>query len=102
MTEAAALAGGRWMGLGDRSGADHAAQDAMAEALNLLSMRGRIVSGEELRVGEHSPLDSGKEVGRGEGPEMDVEVNAIDGAALAAEGRTGAISAAALSCGNTQ
>ncbi|MFH2053489.1 MAG: class II fructose-bisphosphatase [bacterium] len=96
VTEAAALAAGRWMGLGDRAAADRAAQEAMAQALDLLSMRGRIISGEELRIGEHSPLDSGKDVGRGEGPDMDVEVNAIVGAALAAEGRTGAISAAAL------
>lgn len=96
-TEAAALAAGRWMGLGDRSGADHAAQDAMAEVLNQISIRGRIISGEERRVGEHSPLDSNAEVGNGTGPELDVEVNAIDGASLVAAGKTGAVSVAAFS-----
>jgi len=95
-TEAAALAAGRWMGLGDRQAADHAAQDAMAAALNLMPMQGRIVSGEELRVGEHSRLDSGAAVGTGKGPELDVEVNAIDGASLVAEGRPGSISVAAF------
>ncbi|MFO7610643.1 MAG: fructose-bisphosphatase class II family protein [Candidatus Krumholzibacteriia bacterium] len=95
-TESAALAAGRWMGLGDRQAADHAAQDAMAEALNLMPMQGRIVSGEELRVGEHTRLDSGAAVGSGKGPELDVEVNAIDGAGLVAEGRPGSISVAAF------
>lgn len=95
-TEAAALAAGRWMGRGDRDGADHAAQEAMATALNLLPMSGRIISGEEGRLHTHSPLDSGLQVGTGEGPPLDVEVNAIDGAALVAKGKPGSLSAAAL------
>jgi len=95
-TESAALAAGRWMGMGDKQAADHAAQDAMAEALDLMPMCGRIVSGEELRIGEHSRLDSGAPCGNGKGPELDVEVNAIDGASLVAEGRPGAISVAAF------
>lgn len=95
-TEAAALVAGRWMGRGDAQAGDLAAQDAMADALNLLPMRGRIVSGEESRLGSHSPLDSGQEVGTGDGPELDVEVNAIDGAKLVAEGKTGAMSVAAF------
>ena len=96
VTEASALAASRWVGLGDRHGADHAAQDAMAATLNLLPMCGRVVSGEEGRTGEHSPLDSGSEVGTGKGPELDVEINAIDGATLVAEGKSGAMSVAAL------
>jgi fructose-1,6-bisphosphatase II len=96
VTEAAALAAGRWMGLADRDGADHAAQDAMAAAINLLPMRGTIICGEEGRVGSHSPLDSGASVGTGVGPELDVEVNAIDGATLVAEGQPGAVAVAAL------
>ncbi len=96
VTEAAALAAGRWMGRDDRDGADHAAQDAMAAAINLLPMRGTIICGEEKRVGTHSPLDSGNTVGTGEGPEMDVELNAIDGAGLVAKGQPGAVAVAAL------
>jgi len=95
-TEAAALAAGRWMGLADREGADHAAQDAMFAAINLLPMRGHIVCGEEGRVGIHSPLDSGCTVGTGDGPELDVELNAIDGASLVAQGLPGAVAVAAL------
>jgi len=95
-TESAALAASRWMGLGDRHAADRAAQEAMSASLNLMPMTGRIVSGEELRVGGHSPLDSDAAVGTGEGPDLDVEVNAIDGASLVAEGRPGALSIAAF------
>jgi fructose-1,6-bisphosphatase II len=95
-TEAAALAAGRFMGLADRHGADHAAQDAMAAALDLLPMKGRIVCGEEGRIGGHSPLDSLSPVGTGKGPELDVEVNAIDGAGLVADGKSGALSVAAF------
>jgi len=96
VTEAAALTAGRWMGLDAASDADHAAQDAMAAALNLLPMRGTIISGEEGRLHEATPLTSGSSIGAGEGPEMDVELNAIDGAGLVSEGVPGAISVAAL------
>jgi fructose-1,6-bisphosphatase II len=95
-TEAAALAGGRYMGRDDRHGADHAAQDAMAAALDLMSMKGRIICGEEGRIGGSSPLDSQCLVGNGTGPELDVEVNAIDGAGLVADGKSGALSVAAF------
>jgi len=95
-TEAAALAAGRYMGLDDSHGADHAAQDAMAAALDQLPMKGRIICGEEGRTGDQSPLNSQSMVGTGEGPELDVEVNAIDGARLVAEGQTGALSVAAF------
>ncbi len=96
VTEVGALAASRWMGLDDRHAADHAAQDAMAATINLLPMQGKIVSGEEGRTGEHSPLDSGNDVGTGKGPELDVEINAIDGASLVAEGKSGAMSVAAI------
>jgi fructose-1,6-bisphosphatase II len=95
-TESAALAAARWLGKGERNAADHAAQDAMAEALNLMPMNGRIISGEEMRLGGHSPLDSEARVGTGKGPDLDVEVNAIDGASLVAAGQGGAVSVAAF------
>ncbi len=101
VTEAAALAAGRWMGLNDATGADHAAQDAMVVAMNLLPLNGLIICGEEGRRNAHSPLDSGGLVGTGEGPTMDVELNAIDGANLVGEGMPGAISVAALSPAGT-
>lgn len=96
VTEAAALAAGRWMGLADREAADHAAQDAMAAAINLLPMRGTIICGEEGRISSPSPLDSGANVGLGQGPELDIELNAIDGATLVAQGQPGAVAVAAM------
>jgi len=101
VTEAAALTAGRWMGLGAAAKADHAAQDAMAAAMNLLPLKGRVISGEEGRLHEHSPLNSGCIVGTGNGPAMDVELNAIDGANMVSEGMPGAISVAALSPAGT-
>lgn len=91
-TEAAALGAGRWVGLGDRAEADHAASQAMVDVLNSLDMDGHIVIGEEGKLGEHSPLDSGQRVGTGNGPEVDVVVDPIDGAKLVMQGHPGAIS----------
>jgi fructose-1,6-bisphosphatase II len=68
----------------------------MAAAINLLPMRGTIICGEEGRVSNPSPLDGGVGVGTGQGPELDVELNAIDGAALVAQGQPGAVTVAAM------
>jgi len=96
VTEAAALAAGRWMGLGEPGKANDDAGAAMYTALNALDMDGCIVIGEEGRVGTHSPLDTGQRVGTGDGPEMDVIVDPIDGRNLLAVGHPGVISVAAL------
>ncbi len=90
-TEAAALVAGRWMGLGKPDEADHAATEAMYHVLNTLKINGHIVIGEDVKFGTHSLLDSGQKVGTGEGPEIDVVVDPIDGRKLLAEGRSGAI-----------
>lgn len=95
-TEAAALQAGRWLGRGNRLEADHAAIAAMGRALNEMDMDGHIVIGEEGKTGEHSILESGRQVGTGRGPAMDVVVDPIDGKRMLAEGRSGAIAAAAL------
>ncbi|MEA3335268.1 MAG: class II fructose-bisphosphatase [Chloroflexota bacterium] len=92
VTEAAALKAGRWMGLGNPDAADNEASEAMFRALNSLSMEGRIVIGEEGRLGQHSLLDSGTRVGNGEGPEVDVVVDPIDGRNRLALGYSDAIS----------
>src|SRR5688500_18152482 len=91
-TEATALNAGRWLGLGNREEAHRAATEAMAMALSQINMRGRVVIGEEGRLGEHSPLDSGMGVGTGEGPELDVVVDPIDGTDSVVRGRPGASS----------
>lgn len=95
-TEAAALSATRWMGLGKADEADNDAADAMVRALNTLDMQGRVVIGEEGKLGRHSPLDSGSSVGTGHGPEVDVVVDPIDGRRRLALGYSDAISVVGL------
>ncbi len=91
-TEAAALVATRWMGLGKADEADNDATEAMVRTLNTLDMEGRIVIGEEGKLGRHSALDSGASVGTGDGPEVDVVVDPIDGRRRLALGYSDAIS----------
>lgn len=92
VTETAALAAGSWIGSGDFISAHRAATRAMADALNTLDMNGRIVLGEESRLGMDAPLRSGAMVGTGNGPDVDVIVDPIDGTDLLVKGIPGAIS----------
>lgn len=92
VTEASAIAAGRWIGLGARNKAHAAATKAMAGALDAIDFDGHIVIGEEGRLGEHTSLDSGLQVGKGGGPSVDVVVDPIDGTKLVVHGRPGAIS----------
>ncbi len=92
VTEATALAAGHWIGSGDLMNTHRAATQAMARALNTLDINGRIVIGEEHRLGQKSPLCSGQSVGKGTGPEIDIVVDPIDGTKLLVKGRPGAIS----------
>jgi len=95
-TEAAALAGGRWMGRGDKNAADGAAVEAMRVVLNSVSMDGIVVIGEGEKD-EAPMLFNGEEIGDGSAPAMDIAVDPIDGTTLTSLGRPGAISVIALS-----
>lgn len=90
-TEAAALRSGRWMGRGDKEGCDRAAVEAMRFALQSVPMKGVVVIGEGEKD-EAPMLYTGEEVGSGEGPEMDIAVDPVEGTTLLAEGMPGAIS----------
>ena len=92
VTEAAALAAGRWMGLKQPQQADHATKQAMVDTLNKIDIDGAIVVGEEEKLGIHSSLDSGLNVGTGVGPSLDVVLDPIDGTELLAIGHSDAIS----------
>jgi fructose-1,6-bisphosphatase II len=92
VTESTALVAGRWLGLGKRDEAHRAATDAMYHALNTINIDGHIIIGEEGRLGEHSPLDTGQSVGTGEGPAVDVVVDPIEGTNSVVHGHPGAIS----------
>lgn len=89
-TEAAALRSGRWMGRGDKIGCDQAAVEAMRFAMQSVPMNGVVVIGEGAKD-EAPMLYTGEQVGSGEGPEMDIAVDPVEGTTLLAEGMPGAI-----------
>ena len=96
VTEAAALAAGRWVGRGDKEAADGAAVDAMRLMIDSVSMRGTVVIGEGEK--DRAPmLYNGEVVGNGDGPGVDVAVDPIDGTRLTAIGQPNALSVIALS-----
>ncbi|MGV0836081.1 class II fructose-bisphosphatase [Mycolicibacterium thermoresistibile] len=96
VTEAGAMAAGRWVGRGDKEGGDGAAVDAMRSLVNTVSMRGVVVIGEGEK--DNAPmLYNGEEVGNGDGPECDFAVDPIDGTTLMSKGRPDAISVLAVS-----
>jgi fructose-1,6-bisphosphatase II len=96
VTEAAALASGRWVGRGDKLAADGAAVDAMRLMIDSVSMNGTVVIGEGEKD-EAPMLFNGEEVGTGEGPGVDVAVDPIDGTRLTANGQPNALAVIALS-----
>ena len=91
VTEAAALASGRWVGRGMKNEGDGAAVDAMRKLINSVSMDGIVVIGEGEKD-EAPMLFNGEQVGTGEGAAMDIAVDPVDGTRLMAEGRPNAIS----------
>jgi fructose-1,6-bisphosphatase II len=91
VTEAAAVAAARWMGRGDKIGADGAAVDAMRMMLDTVDMDGIIVIGEGEKD-EAPMLFNGERVGNGHGPQVDVAVDPLEGTRLTAQGRPGAVS----------
>lgn len=95
VTEAAALAASRWMGRGDKNGADGAAVEAMRQMLATVPMNGTVVIGEGEKD-EAPMLFNGERIGDGSGPELDIAVDPIDGTTLTAAGRAGAIAVIAL------
>ncbi len=96
VTEAAALAAGRWMGRGDKNAADGAAVDAMRVVLNTVSMDGIVVIGEGEKD-EAPMLFNGEEIGDGSAPRCDIAVDPIDGTTLTSLGRPNAIAVIAVS-----
>jgi fructose-1,6-bisphosphatase II len=95
-TEAAALAGGRWLGRGDKNAADGAAVEAMRLVLSGVSMDGVVVIGEGEKD-EAPMLFNGEQLGDGSAPSLDIAVDPIDGTTLTSLGRAGAISVIAMS-----
>jgi fructose-1,6-bisphosphatase II len=96
VTEAAALAASRWMGRGDKNGADGAAVEAMRVVLGGVPMDGIVVIGEGEKD-EAPMLYNGERIGDGTPPETDIAVDPVEGTTLTALGRGNAISVIAMS-----
>ena len=95
VTEAAAMAGGRWVGRGEKNKADGAAVEAMRAMISTVSMNGVVVIGEGEK--DNAPmLYNGEHVGDGSGPEVDVAVDPIDGTTLTAKGMNNAVAVMAV------
>jgi fructose-1,6-bisphosphatase II len=95
VTEAAAMAAGRWVGRGDKNGADGVAVNAMRVMISTIGMDGVVVIGEGEK--DDAPmLYNGERVGDGTGPECDVAVDPIDGTTLCAKGMGNAIAVLAV------
>ncbi|CAN5371572.1 class II fructose-bisphosphatase [soil metagenome] len=94
VTEAAALSAARWMGRGDKEGADQAAVDAMRLMVDTVDMDGTVIIGEGEK--DNAPmLFNGESIGNGQPPVVDVAVDPIDGTTLTAKGQNGALSVVA-------
>jgi fructose-1,6-bisphosphatase II len=95
VTEAAALAAGRFMGRGDKEAADGAAVNAMRIVLQTVDMNGIIVIGEGEK--DNAPmLYNGENVGNGFPPDVDVAVDPIDGTRPLAFGRSNSLATVAI------
>ena len=97
MTEAAALAAARFVGRGDRDGADRAATEAMRKTFGYVHLRGRVVIGEGERD-EAPMLFIGEAVGDGarDAPEVDIAVDPLEGTNLCANGLADALAVVAI------
>jgi fructose-1,6-bisphosphatase II len=96
VTEAAAMACSRLVGMGDKEAADQAAVDGMHAVLHTIHMDGVVVIGEGEKD-EAPMLHNGEEVGDGTPPYVDIAVDPLEGTRLAAHGRPNALSVIALS-----
>ncbi len=95
VTEAAALAAGRWVGMGDKEAADQAAVDGMHAVLHTIHMDGIVVIGEGEKD-EAPMLANGESVGDGSPPEVDIAVDPLEGTRLCALGMPNALAVIAL------
>ncbi|HEU0158724.1 MAG TPA: class II fructose-bisphosphatase [Hyphomicrobiaceae bacterium] len=96
VTEAAAIAAARLRGRGDEKAADKAAVDAMRHELGKVHIKGRVVIGEG-EMDESPMLYIGEEVGLGDGPEVDIAVDPLEGTTICAKAMPNALAVLAIS-----
>jgi fructose-1,6-bisphosphatase II / sedoheptulose-1,7-bisphosphatase len=96
VTEAAAIAAARFRGRGDEKAADGAAVDAMRKELAKIHVKGRVVIGEG-EMDESPMLYIGEEVGLGDGPEVDIAVDPLEGTTICAKAMPNSLAVLAMS-----
>ncbi|MDQ0207065.1 class II fructose-bisphosphatase [Alkalicoccobacillus murimartini] len=95
VTEAAALASGRWMGRGNKEEADRAATEAMRDVFDTIPMKGTVVIGEG-EMDEAPMLYIGEKLGNGFGPRVDIAVDPLEGTNIVAYGQWNALAVLAV------
>jgi fructose-1,6-bisphosphatase II / sedoheptulose-1,7-bisphosphatase len=95
VTEAAAISAARLRGRGDEKAADKAAVDAMRKELGKVHINGRVVIGEG-EMDESPMLYIGEEIGIGDGPDVDIAVDPLEGTTLCAKGMPNALAVLAI------
>lgn len=95
VTEAAALASAHWTGRGNKNEADGAATTAMRQMLDYINMQGTVVIGEG-ELDEAPMLYIGEKLGSGQGPEVDIAVDPLEGTTILAKGHANAMTVIAL------
>lgn len=95
VTEAAALASGRWMGRGNKDEADRAATEAMRDVFDTIPMKGTVVIGEG-EMDEAPMLYIGEKLGNGYGSRVDVAVDPLEGTNIVASGQWNALAVLAI------
>lgn len=100
VSEAAALASAKYIGRGDEKAADQAAVDAMRTQLNMLEINGVVVIGEGERD-EAPMLYIGEAVGKGNGPDVDIALDPLEGTTLTSKDMPNALTVIAMGPRNT-
>ncbi|WCK55789.1 class II fructose-bisphosphatase [Aneurinibacillus sp. Ricciae_BoGa-3] len=95
VTEAAALAAGRWLGKGKKDEVDEAATQGMRDMFNTIDMKGTVVIGEG-EMDEAPMLYIGEELGTGAGPEVDIAVDPLEGTNIVAAGTSNSLATIAV------
>jgi len=95
VTEAAAIAAARFRGRGDEKAADKAAVDAMRKELAKVHVKGRVVIGEG-EMDESPMLYIGEELGVGDGPQVDIAVDPLEGTTICAKAMPNALAVLAI------
>jgi fructose-1,6-bisphosphatase II len=96
VAQQAAIASYPWIGKGNKNEADGAGTEAMRNQMNLIDMKGLIVIGEG-EMDEAPMLYIGEELGTGEGPQVDIAVDPIEGTSLMAKGQDNSLAVIAVS-----